>query len=218
MKNKFLDLRAYFIAGPQDFPKLSIDDAVDKISVIIKSGVTVYQFRDKGTIYNNKNQRLEVAKRLQEVAQKVAVSFIVNDDVELARELSADGIHVGQDDDSVSKIRELIGQEMWVGLSVSNDMELESAQKSGADYLGIGPIYPTNSKSDAAKPIGINYLRKMLEHNQLPTVGIGGITQSLLTELSETKHGGVAVISLLTEAENPEKVVKIIKQKIMQKD
>ncbi len=64
----------------------------------------------------------------------------MNDDVELARELSADGIHVGQDDDSVSKIRELIGQEMWVGLSVSNDMELESAQKSGADYLGIGPF------------------------------------------------------------------------------
>ena len=68
MKNKILDLRAYFIAGPQDFPKLSIDDAIDKISVIIKSGVTVYQFRDKGTIYKNKNQRLEVAKRLQEVA------------------------------------------------------------------------------------------------------------------------------------------------------
>ncbi len=79
MKNKILDLRAYFIAGPQDFPKLSIDDAIDKISVIIKSGVTVYQFRDKGTIYKNKNQRLEVAKRLQEVAQKAAVSFIVND-------------------------------------------------------------------------------------------------------------------------------------------
>ena len=57
MKNKILDLRAYFIAGPQDFPKLSIDDAINKISVIIKSGVTVYQFRDKGTIYKNKNQR-----------------------------------------------------------------------------------------------------------------------------------------------------------------
>lgn len=217
MKNKILDLRVYFIAGPQDFPNLSIDDAIEQISVIIKSGITVYQFRDKGTIYKNNNQRLEVAKRLQEVAQKAAVSFIVNDDVELARELSADGIHVGQDDDSVSKIRELIGQEMWIGLSVSNDMELESAQKSGADYLGIGPIYPTNSKSDAVEPIGVDHLRKMLELNQLPTVGIGGITQSLLTELSETKLGGVAVISLLTEAENPEKVVKIIKKKIMQK-
>lgn len=217
MKNKILDLRVYFIAGPQDFPNLSIDDAIEQISVIIKSGITVYQFRDKGTIYKNNNQRLEVAKRLQEVAQKAAVSFIVNDDVELARKLSADGIHVGQDDDSVSKIRELIDQEMWIGLSVSNDMELESAQKSGADYLGIGPIYPTNSKSDAVEPIGVDHLRKMLEHNQLPTVGIGGITQSLLTELSETKLGGVAVISLLTEAQNPEKVVKIIKKKIMQK-
>jgi len=214
MKNKILDLRAYFIAGPQDFPKLSIDDAIDKISVIIKSGVTVYQFRDKGTIYKNNNQRLEVAKRLQGVAQKAAVSFIVNDDVELARELSADGIHVGQDDDSVSKIRELIGQEMWVGLSVSNDMELESAQKSGADYLGIGPIYPTNSKSDVAEPIGIDHLRKMLEHNQLPTVGIGGITENSLTELSKIGLGGVAVISLLTESENYKNMVQKIKQNI----
>ncbi|BDH81550.1 thiamine phosphate synthase [Lactococcus lactis] len=214
MKNKILDLRAYFIAGPQDFQKLSIDDAIDKISVIIKSGVTVYQFRDKGTIYKNNNQRLEVAKRLQGVAQKAAVSFIVNDDVELARELSADGIHVGQDDDSVSKIRELIGQEMWVGLSVSNDMELESAQKSGADYLGIGPIYPTNSKSDAAEPIGIDHLRKMLEHNQLPTVGIGGITENSLTELSKIGLGGVAVISLLTESENYKNMVQKIKQNI----
>ena len=207
MKNKILDLRAYFIAGPQDFPKLSIDDAVDKISVIIKSGVTVYQFRDKGTIYKNKNQRLEVA-------QKAVVSFIVNDDVQLACELSADGIHVGQDDDSVSKIRELIGQEMWVGLSVSNDMELESAQKSGADYLGIGPIYPTNSKSDAAEPIGIDHLRKMLEHNQLPTVGIGGITENSLTELSKIGLGGVAVISLLTESKNYKNMVQKIKQNI----
>ncbi|UPS10903.1 Thiamine-phosphate synthase [Lactococcus lactis] len=103
---------------------------------------------------------------------------------------------------------------MWVGLSVSNDMELESAQKSGADYLGIGPIYPTNSKSDAAEPIGVDHLRKMLEHNQLPTIGIGGITENSLTELSKIGLGGVAVISLLTESENYKNMVQKIKQNI----
>ena len=214
MKNKILDLRLYFIAGPQDFPNLSIDDAIEQISVIIKSGITVYQFRDKGTIYKNKKQRFEVAKRLQKVAQESAVSFIVNDDVKLARELSADGIHVGQEDESVSKIREQIGQEMWVGLSVSNDEELKAAQISGADYLGIGPIYPTNSKSDAAEPIGTNHLRKMLLSNQLPIVGIGGITENSLTELSKIGLNGIAVISLLTAAENAKKIVQKIKQKI----
>ena len=131
----------------------------------------------------------------------------------MARELSADGIHVGQEDDSVSKIRKLIGQEMFLGLSVSNDEELKAAQRSGADYLGIGPIYPTNSKADAAKPIGIGHLRKMLLVNQVPIVGIGGITENSLTELSKIGLDGVAVISLLTEAKIPVEITQGIKQK-----
>lgn len=183
MTKKTLDLSVYFIAGSQNFSECSLDEATQKIALIIKSGVTVYQFRDKGTIYKEQKQRLSIAQKLQKVSEEAGVSFIVNDDVELARELNADGIHIGQTDESVSKVREKVGQEMWLGLSVTNADELKTAQSSGADYLGIGPIYPTNSKNDAAKPIGIKDLRLMLLENQLPIVGIGGITQDSLTEL-----------------------------------
>lgn len=214
MTKKTLDLSVYFIAGPQNFPKCSLDEAVHKIALIVKSGVTVYQFRDKGTIYKNKEQRFTIAQKLQKVAKEAAVSFIVNDDVELACELNADGIHIGQTDDPVSKVRERVGQEMGLGLSVTNADELIAAQSSGADYLGIGPIYPTNSKDDATMPIGIKDLRLMLLENQLPIVGIGGISQDSLTELSTIGLDGLAVISLLTEAENPKEVAQIIRQKI----
>ena len=212
MTKKTLDLSVYFIAGSQNFSECSLDEATQKIALIIKSGVTVYQFRDKGTIYKEQKQRLSIAQKLQKVSEEAGVSFIVNDDVELARELNADGIHIGQTDESVSKVREKVGQEMWLGLSVTNADELKTAQSSGADYLGIGPIYPTNSKNDAAKPIGIKDLRLMLLENQLP--GIGGITQDSLTELSAIGLDGLAVISLLTEAENPKKVAQMIRQKI----
>ncbi|KKW72959.1 thiamine-phosphate diphosphorylase, thiE [Lactococcus cremoris] len=214
MTKKTLDLSVYFIAGPQNFPECSLDEATQKIALIIKSGVTVYQFRDKGTIYKEQKQRLSIAQKLQKVSEEAGVSFIVNDDVELARELNADGIHIGQTDEPVSKVREKVGQEMWLGLSVTKADELKTAQSSGADYLGIGPIYPTNSKNDAAKPIGIKDLRLMLLENQLPIVGIGGITQDSLTELSAIGLDGLAVISLLTEAENPKKVAQMIRQKI----
>lgn len=214
MTKKTLDLSVYFIAGSQNFSECSLDEATQKIALIIKSGVTVYQFRDKGTIYKEQKQRLSIAQKLQKVSEEAGVSFIVNDDVELARELNADGIHIGQTDESVSKVREKVGQEMWLGLSVTNADELKTAQISGADYLGIGPIYPTNSKNDAAKPIGIKDLRLMLLENQLPIVGIGGITQDSLTELSAIGLDGLAVISLLTEAENPKKVAQMIRQKI----
>lgn len=214
MTKKTLDLSVYFIAGPQNFSECSLDGATQKIALIIKSGVTVYQFRDKGTIYKEQKQRLSIAQKLQKVSEEAGVSFIVNDDVELARELNADGIHIGQTDESVSKVREKVGQEMWLGLSVTKADELKTAQSSGADYLGIGPIYPTNSKNDAAKPIGIKDLRLMLLENQLPIVGIGGITQDSLTELSAIGLDGLAVISLLTEAENPKKVAQMIRQKI----
>ena len=214
MNNKNLDLTVYFIAGPQDFPKLSIAEATEKISSIIKSGVSLYQFRDKGTVYEWENQRFEVAKKLQEVAKKAEVTFIVNDDVQLASDLKADGVHLGQSDGSVSKVRELLGQKVWLGLSVSTEQELKKAQTSGADYLGIGPIYPTSSKADAAKPLGFATLEKILPSNHLPIVGIGGISQDSLTELSALDLDGLAVISLLIEAQNPEEMSFLIKQKM----
>ncbi|MBB5888754.1 thiamine phosphate synthase [Lactovum miscens] len=203
-------LRAYFIAGPQDFPGETIDEAKLKISRIIQSGVTAFQFRDKGTVYQNDYQRIKLAQDLREIAQQAKVTFIMNDAVQLSILTQADGLHIGQDDEQLYKAREMVGNEMIIGLSVRNEQELLLAQDSIADYLGIGPIYPTQSKSDASESIGLVKLSNMLNKNNLPIVGIGGIDLAKIPELSKTAIDGVAIISLLTKAKQPNEVVNVI--------
>ncbi|MFC4653018.1 thiamine phosphate synthase [Lactococcus nasutitermitis] len=203
-------LKCYFIAGPQDFPNLSLEEAEVKISKLIASGVTAYQFRDKGTHYKNEDGRLGLANRLRKVAKAHNVPFIINDDSALAFEVGADGLHLGQDDMAVSRARDLLGKKVFIGLSVRNEQELIQAQSSKADYLGIGPIYQTSSKKDAAKPIGDKLLTSILQVNQLPIVGIGGIDLSKAEKLAKTGLDGVAIISLLTETKMPYRTINTI--------
>jgi len=203
-------LTCYFIAGPQNFPELSIEEAVEKIIEILESGVSSYQFRDKGTVYRSQNQRMATVLKLQEAAKDLHIPFIINDDLELACRIQADGVHLGQQDRAVAEAREKLGLQKYIGLSVRNKQELLAAQESEADYLGIGPIYPTSSKSDAAEPLGEEQLSQLLRVNEKAIIGIGGITVESLNPLSQMPLDGVAVISLLTRATNPQNIVRKI--------
>ncbi|BAV01707.1 thiamine phosphate synthase [Lactococcus garvieae] len=203
-------LTCYFIAGPQNFPELSIEEAVEKIIEILEAGVSSYQFRDKGTVYRSQNQRMATVLKLQEAAKDLHIPFIINDDLELACKIQADGVHLGQQDRAVAEAREKLGLQKYIGLSVRNKQELLAAQESEADYLGIGPIYPTSSKSDAAEPLGEEQLSQLLRVNEKAIIGIGGITVESLNPLSQMPLDGVAVISLLTRATNPQNIVRKI--------
>ncbi|NHI67933.1 thiamine phosphate synthase [Lactococcus garvieae] len=203
-------LTCYFIAGPQNFPELSIEEAVEKIIEILEAGVSSYQFRDKGTVYRSQNQRMATVLKLQEAAKDLHIPFIINDDLELACRIQADGVHLGQQDRAVAEAREKLGLQKYIGLSVRNKQELLAAQESEADYLGIGPIYPTSSKSDAAEPLGEEQLSQLLRVNEKAIIGIGGITVESLNPLSQMPLDGVAVISLLTRATNPQNIVRKI--------
>ncbi|WP_270740868.1 thiamine phosphate synthase [Lactococcus formosensis] len=203
-------LTCYFIAGPQNFPELSIEEAVEKIIEILEAGVSSYQFRDKGTVYRSQNQRMATVLKLQEAAMDLHIPFIINDDLELACRIQADGVHLGQQDRAVAEAREKLGLQKYIGLSVRNKQELLAAQESEADYLGIGPIYPTSSKSDAAEPLGEEQLSQLLRVNEKAIIGIGGITVESLNPLSQMPLDGVAVISLLTRATNPQNIVRKI--------
>lgn len=172
-------LKCYFIAGPQNFAELSIEKAVEKIIVILQSGVSSYQFRDKGTIYRNQNQRMTTVLKLQEAAKDLHIPFIVNDDLELACMIQADGVHLGQQDRAIAEAREKLGPKKYI-------------------------------KSDAAEPFGEKQLRELLLVNQKSIVGIGGITLDSLNKLSQMPLDGVAVISLLTRATNPQNIVRKI--------
>ncbi|WP_341783840.1 thiamine phosphate synthase [Lactococcus formosensis subsp. formosensis] len=203
-------LTCYFIAGPPNFPELSIEEAVEKIIEILEAGVSSYQFRDKGTVYRSQNQRMATVLKLQEAAKDLHIPFIINDDLELACKIQADGVHLGQQDRAVAEAREKLGLQKYIGLSVRNKQELLAAQESEADYLGIGPIYPTSSKSDAAEPLGEEQLSQLLRVNEKAIIGIGGITVESLNPLSQMPLDGVAVISLLTRATNPQNIVRKI--------
>ncbi|WP_213496334.1 thiamine phosphate synthase [Lactococcus formosensis] len=203
-------LTCYFIAGPQNFPELSIEEAVEKIIEILEAGVSSYQFRDKGTVYRSQNQRMATVLKLQEAAKDLHIPFIINDDLELACKIQADGVHLGQQDRAVAEAREKLGLQKYIGLSVRNKQELLAAQESEADYLGIGPIYPISSKSDAAEPLGEEQLSQLLRVNEKAIIGIGGITVESLNPLSQMPLDGVAVISLLTRATNPQNIVRKI--------
>ncbi|USJ19388.1 thiamine phosphate synthase [Lactococcus formosensis] len=203
-------LTCYFIAGPQNFPELSIEEAVEKIIEILEAGVSSYQFRDKGTVYRSQNQRMATVLKLQEAAKDLHIPFIINDDLELACRIQADGVHLGQQDRAVAEAREKLGLQKYIGLSVRNKQELLAAQESEADYLGIGPIYPTSSKSDAAESLGEEQLSQLLRVNEKAIIGIGGITVESLNPLSQMPLDGVAVISLLTRATNPQNIVRKI--------
>ncbi|MEC0234179.1 thiamine phosphate synthase [Paenibacillus kribbensis] len=180
----------------------------------LAGGATMVQFREKGRGALTGAPRLELARRLQDQCRRVGVPFIVNDDVELALELDADGVHIGQDDESADSVRERIGNRM-LGVSAHTIEEARRAILQGADYLGVGPIYPTISKDDANAvqgPVILHELRKA--GMDVPIVGIGGITVDRVEEVVRAGADGVAVISAVTQAEQIRTAVEELKKKV----
>jgi thiamine-phosphate pyrophosphorylase len=200
-------LRIYFVMGSQNV----INNPLDVLEEALKGGITAFQFREKGEGTFSGAKYLEFATNCQRLCKQYDVPFIVNDDLGLAIHLNADGIHVGQDDLPVQKVRKMMGNK-WVGVSVHTLADVEEAIKYGADYVGIGPIFPTDSKSDAKKPSGTRFLKEVANlYTELPIVGIGGITPENTYEVLEAGADGIAVVSAISLSEHPTKVVELFK-------
>ena len=151
------------------------------------------QIREKSLGYEDfRSQALEI----QSVCKENHIPFIVNDNVELAREISADGVHVGQEDMSASNVREIIGAGKILGVSVRTADEAITAERNGADYLGAGAVFHTGSKSDAVD-ISHETLREICESVKIPVVAIGGINAGNIHLLAGSGIEGVAVISAI---------------------
>ena len=140
-------------------------------------------------------------------SRKNAVSFStgkINDRVEIARDVGADGIHVGQGDRDVREVRDLVGPQAIVGLSVTNEAELARVPAHGVDYLGIGPVFATGTKPDHDPPVGLQRLSAMARGTELPSVAIGGIGLANAAEILASGVDGVAVVSAICAAPEPE--------------
>ena len=170
----------------------------DDVEKAILGGASLIQLREKNLTHEEfKTEALEI----QKLCKKYKIPFIINDDVKLAIEINADGIHVGQDDMEAGNVRNLIGNEKILGVSVQTPEEAILAESKGADYLGAGAVFHTDSKSDAVE-VSHDTLKKICSSVKIPVVAIGGINAKNIHELSGSGIAGVAVISAIFAADD----------------
>ena len=201
-------LRLYLVFGPQD---LAADQsALDLLEEAVAGGVTCIQWRDKSEIAQAPlPRRLEAVEPLYQRAKALKVPFLVNDDVELAQALRADGVHLGQDDMDPSLARQLLGADAIIGWSVGTAVErarlddLLIEDPHVIDYIGVGPAFPTGTKSDAGDALGATGIAAIIDGISLPAVAIGGINEKNCALLETENLAGIAVVSAITRQSDP---------------
>lgn len=166
---------------------------------VLKGGATFLQIREKDL--DEASFEAE-ARELKELCAEYRVPFVVNDSVEIALKIQADGVHVGQSDIKGRDIRAMIGPDRILGISAGTPEEAAAAEKAGADYIGVGAVFGTSTKKDA-RNLSVDALREIRNSVSIPIVAIGGIQPSNLMELAGTGVDGVAVVSAIFAAERP---------------
>ena len=182
------DLKLYLVT---DSEILKDRDFYKCIEHAIKSGVTMVQLREKNT---DGKEFLEKAIKLRELTNKYNVTFVINDRIDIAMLVDADGVHIGQSDIDAVSARKLLGDNKIIGVSARNLQEAKIAKENGADYLGIGAMFSTSTKSDA-KLVSFNTLEEIIKEVNLPFVLIGGITLDNVKKLKHFKPDGYALVS-----------------------
>ncbi|WP_270526201.1 thiamine phosphate synthase [Longibaculum muris] len=181
----------------------------EDVKAAINGGVTCVQLREK---HLNHQLFVQEAKELKELCNQNQIPLIINDDVEVMLEVDADGIHVGQNDMQAQDVRKLIGSDKVLGVSVQTVEQAITAQNAGADYLGVGAVFPTGTKDDAIE-VDLATLQDICQHVDIPIVAIGGINQENLLQLKGSGIDGIAVVSAIMAAEDIIEATKQLKEK-----
>lgn len=199
-------LNIYFIMGTAD---VGDEDPLVVLEEALRCGITCFQFREKGKKALQGKAYAAFANNCQELCRRYHVPFIVNDDVDLAVALQAYGLHIGQKDGDAATIRKKIGDKMILGVSTHSLQQLTTAIKAGADYVGIGPVYATQSKADAEQPVGIRLLHQAATaYPDFPKVAIGGLTPANSSAVVAAGVSGIAVISAISRSQNRQQTIQ----------
>ena len=192
-----IDLSLYLVTDKSD----DVEKFLRTIEEGIKGGVSVVQIREKTAdtldFYN-------LALKVKEITAKYDVPLIINDRVDVALAVDADGVHVGQTDMPCDVTRALVGPDKIVGVSAATIEEAKKAERDGADYIGSGAVFPTSTKDDAPK-ITKKDLKEIVDSISIPVVAIGGINLNNAHELNGTGIAGLSVVSALMSSDNPKK-------------
>lgn len=167
---------------------------VDVVREAIKGGIQLIQFREKAL---GRRAAFEDATALRELTAAHGVLFLVNDDVDLAMAVEADGVHLGQDDLPLAVARDLLGTNRIIGISTHTPQEALEAQAGGADYIGFGPIFETGTKPTGRPPLGIKGIAMVRRQVTVPIYAIGGLTSERVAEAVRAGAHGVAIISAI---------------------
>jgi thiamine-phosphate pyrophosphorylase len=182
------DFRLYAITGEQFHPGR---DLIMVMEEAILGGADIIQLRDKKS---SKREILQKAWELRKLTRKYGVTFIVNDYIDVALAVDADGVHLGQDDLPLPEARKIIGNKI-IGISTHSIKEARLAEQEGADYIGVGPVYATTSKEDVVSPVTTSYVREVAQEIRIPFVAIGGIKLHNVDQVLEAGARRICAIS-----------------------
>lgn len=202
------DLMIYAITDRQWLKDQSFVEAVE---AALRGGATMVQLREKDL---SEPEVREFVELLQPLCQSYRVPLIINDYVDVALAIGADGVHVGQSDAGAIEVREKLGADKILGVSCRTLEEALTAQEQGADYIGVGAIFHTDTKGDA-EAVSLTTLKEIVAHVTIPVVAIGGIHYENLEELAGTGIAGVAVVSAIFAEEDIEMATKTFKEKVV---
>lgn len=179
---------------------LNVQTLYEQVEQALKGGVTLVQLREKGL---GAEQFLQEARQIQQLCHRFGVPLIINDSIEVALAVDADGVHLGQDDANAAQARQLLGKDKIIGVSAHNVQEALQAVQDGADYLGSGAVFGSGTKTNVST-LPMQTLREICSAVPIPVVAIGGITEQNLQHLSGSGISGAAVVSAIFAQENIE--------------
>ena len=183
------------------------------VEAALRGGVTCVQLREKTC---STREFIAQALSIREHLKKHNVPLIINDRVDIAQAVNADGVHLGQSDMPIEMAKAILKDSMVIGISAESIKDAVQAEKDGADYIGVSPVFATPTKTDIAPPLGLEGLREMRKSVKIPLVGIGGLNIKNAGEVIKNGADGVAVVSAIVAADDPEKaareLIKIVQQ------
>lgn len=203
--------KLYLVTNSDQFE--SEDEFLDAIASALEGGVKILQLREK-TMPANKI--LELGKKIKQLCLQYDTTFIINDRIDIALLLEADGVHLGQDDLSVADARAILGDKCIVGISTHEPAQALKAVEDGADYIGMGPVFATPTKQGRT-PVGLEYVKWVSENIEIPSFGIGGIDTENVDKVLEAGAKRIAVVRAIINAKSPQKEAEKFRGKLNNK-
>lgn len=197
-----------YLVTDSELSKLPFFEMIKKA---VKGGVTVIQLREKNL---STREFIEEAIEVKKNIEGSGIPLIINDRVDVALAIGADGVHLGNDDMPVNLARRIMGKKFIIGASAGSVDEAMEKEEKGADYIAVSPVFPTPTKPDAGPPLGLEGIKEMRKFVKVPLIGIGGINRGNVLDVIKSGADGVAVVSAIVSSEDPEKSARELRELI----